>query len=278
MNDPTFIIIGAHKAATTSLHYYLKQHPQVYLIPNKGEDILTQRKIKSIEDADKYLEQYKDATNEIALGEVSSVYLHADGVAQRIKHLFPDVKIIAVLRNPADRAYSHACFKKKYSRKELKELQSKLLELTNFIEPGYYYAHLTNYFKLFPREQIKIMLYDELVSRPDYFIKELFTFIGVDPNFEVQRDRIYHKGKLKPNLVTRLTLQLLRSNQQLKHFFQFILKRILPQLKQLIDQIVEPPIPPLSVQARRKLIKIYQNDIVQLQELTGLDCSHWLNV
>ena len=278
MKHPNFIVIGAHKAATTSINYYLGQHPEIYLIPNKGQDTLARCDINSLEDIAEYLQQYNQVTNEIAWGEVSSVYLHGRGVAQRIKNLFPQVKIIAILRNPVDRAYSHAFHNQAYTKKELKNIKSIILKSEKILKPGYYYNHLKTYFQLFEREQIKIMLYDDLVYRPDYFFEELFTFLGVNNSFRPSMKRKLHKGNVKVNGITRNSLTYFRShNNAMKTFVKFLLYPILPQVKQLILQKIHLSLPPLSSELRKNLLEIYHDDIVKLQELTNFDYSHWLH-
>lgn len=276
MKKPTFIVIGAHKAATTSLHYYFKQHPEIYVIPNKGTDILAQHYIESVEDASDYLEQYQSATDETALGEISSVYLHASKAAERIQNLFPDVKIIAILRNPAERAYSHVFHRRTYTKQELQDLQSILLHSKKFLQPGFYYSHLQKYFDVFPENQIKIFLYDEIVNSQSKFFKDIFNFIGVNPNFEPSVQERYHKGKVNINGVTRKSLNWLNSHPQIKNILKISLKPISAELIQLTQKKMEQKIPPLSDELRANLIEIYHDDILQLQKLIKLDCSHWL--
>ncbi|MFP5269326.1 sulfotransferase domain-containing protein [Coleofasciculus sp.] len=274
---PTFIVIGAHKAATTSLHYYLQRHPEVYLIPNKGTDILAKRHISSLDDAGEYLAQYEDARSEIALGEVSSVYLHGEGIPARIKRLFPNVKLIAILRNPVERAYSHALFNEKMVTKDnIESIQLSILESKELLKPGYYYKYLKTYFELFDRGQIKLMLYDDLATKKNDFFKEILSFIGVNPNFELSANRRYHKSKLSRQGIILNVVEVIRANSNIKPYLKFFLTPIFPQIKRFVAQKTEMPVPPLSEEVRRKLIEIYRHDIVQLQELTGLNCSHWL--
>ena len=283
MKHPTFIVIGAHKAATTSIHNYLKQHPEVYLIPNKGRDRLSSKPyINSLEDAEDYLSQFEGATTEKALGEVSSVYLHGDGVAARIQRLFPDVKIIAILRNPAERAYSHILWDKgKYFKpKEINNLDSVVLSRffneEKFRKPGLYYQSLIAYFNRFNREQIKVCLYDDLVHRREDFIKEILSFIDVNSQFNFDLKQRHHKGKLRIDNKSRKLLKIVDSQNDIKAILKFVLRPILPQIKNFLEKRQEQPLPPLSDRVRAEMLDFYRDDIIQLQELTGLNCSHWL--
>ncbi|NEO53881.1 MAG: sulfotransferase [Okeania sp. SIO3B5] len=121
MSMPNFLMIGAPKAGTTSLYEYLKQHPQVYLSEIKEPHFFSfegrtqgfndpsranfiRKKVTKIEDYKKLFEEVKD---EVAIGEASTSYIYIPEAVERIKKYVPDVKIIAILRNPADRAFSH---------------------------------------------------------------------------------------------------------------------------------------------------------------------------
>ncbi|MEQ8381539.1 MAG: sulfotransferase [Coleofasciculus sp. A1-SPW-01] len=284
MRHPNFIVVGAHKAATTSIHNYLRQHPDIYLISNKGSDRLSRKPyINSLEDAEEYLAQFQGATTQKVLGEVSSVYLHGNGVASRIQHLFPSIKIIAVLRNPAERTYSHILWagNNYFTTREIKDFDSVVLSIffnqEKFRKPSFYYQNLKKYFNVFDKEQIKILLYDDLVHDKQKFFKELLTFIGVDSNFEFDLKQRYHKGTLKIDNSSRKILQIIQSQNNIKFFLKSILKPILPQIKTFLEKSQEKPLPPLSKRVRTEILDFYRDDIIQLQELTGLKFSHWLN-
>lgn len=284
MRYPTFIVVGAHKAATTSIHNYLKQHPDIYLIPNKGSDRLSGKPyINSLEDAEEYLAQFEGATTQKALGEVSSVYLYGDGVATRIQNLFPHVKIIAVLRNPAERAYSHILWARGeyFTPQELNNFDAivlyKFFEKETFRKPGLYYQNLKEYFALFDREKIQILFYEDIVDKKEKFFRELLTFIDVDPHFEFDFKQRYHTGKLRIDNTSRKAVKIVNSKNHVKAVLKFILRPILPQIKVFLEKSQEQPLLPLSKHLRTEMLDFYRDDIIQLQKLTGLDCSHWLN-
>lgn len=284
MRYPIFIVVGAHKAATTSIHNYLQQHPDIYLISNKGSDRLSCKPyINSLEDAGEYLAQFEGATTQKALGEVSSVYLHGDGVATRIQNLFPHVKIIAVLRNPAERAYSHILWARGeyFTPQEIKDFDSVILseffEKEKFRKPGLYCQNLKEYFDLFDREKIQILFYDDIVHKKQKFFRELLTFIGVDSNFEFDFKQRYHTGKVRIDNTSRKAVKIVNSKNNVKAVLKLILRPILPQIKVFLEKSQEQPLPPLSERLRAEMLDFYRDDIIQLQELTGLNCSHWLD-
>ena len=121
MTMPNFLIIGANKAGTTSIYSYLKQHPQIYMSPVKEPMFFTlegknidrtevSRQITlktAVNDIEDYQALFQGVSNEKAIGEASTAYLHCPWCAERIKQYIPDVKLIAILRDPIERAYSN---------------------------------------------------------------------------------------------------------------------------------------------------------------------------
>ncbi len=126
MAMPNFLIIGAAKAGTTALYSYLKQHPQIYMSPEKephffafegeqpnfggtaGKQEWLNRTV--ITDIETYRKQFQKVSREIAIGEASALYLYIPKAVERINHYIPDVKLITILRNPIERAYSAFLF------------------------------------------------------------------------------------------------------------------------------------------------------------------------
>ncbi len=120
MTLPNFFIIGAAKSGTTSLYYYLKNHPQIYMSPVKEPEFFsfTGQKIDrkdmrlapgifAITERNDYEALFKDVKDEVAIGEASPSYIYVPEVPARIKAMIPDPKFIAILRHPAERAFSH---------------------------------------------------------------------------------------------------------------------------------------------------------------------------
>lgn len=122
---PNFFIVGAAKSGTTSLYHYLKQHPEIYMSPvkepkyflasinkfphNGPGDIEVDKKI--IRTWDEYLKLFSNASVEKCIGEASCGYLYyCELVAPSIKRISPEAKIIIVLRNPVERAFSAYCY------------------------------------------------------------------------------------------------------------------------------------------------------------------------
>ena len=297
---PNFLIIGAAHSGTTALYYYLNQHPQIYMSPIKetnyfafeGENLdcyvpfLDKLKESSARSLEEYLMLFKKVSNEIAIGEASPIYLISPGAAQRIQDCIPNVKLIAILRDPVERLYSgvirisgeqaiadlYKALNKKYFLKR-KEVFDK-------ISTSLFYDRLKQYFNLFKREQIRVYLYEQLCNGSEYLIQDIFQFLEVD-------------SKFVPDIVTRYNSSGLRKNTLLRRIIygpqtrpiKLIAKRNLPSAMLVVlakiqhnfnqQNLLKPP--PLPLELRRQLIQTYyREDILKLEDLLQRDLSKWL--
>jgi hypothetical protein len=193
-NQPTFIIIGAQKAATTSLYHWLRQHPQIFLSGQKELDFFseTERYANGI---DYYRRKwFANAGTAIAIGDVSPQYMLSAATPARIARDLPNVKLIAILRNPIDRAVSHHSMLRKWgveqrsfgvAARELAKSGHALIEHThtNPLVGGLYGAILGRYLELFPRRALCIEFYEDLIEQPQRRLQHILDFIGVDSAF-----------------------------------------------------------------------------------------------
>ena len=188
---PNFIIIGAARAGTTSLYAYLSQHPQIFMSPIKetrffayeGPDTKTflgrpNPNIFPITTLEEYRALFEPAKSELAIGEASPIYLESPVAAQRIKQLLPEAKILAILRNPADRAFSDYLLALRYGRADWK-VEDAFGEDEHYVQVGFYYGKLKRYFDLFPREQIKICLHADFSRDAISVMQDIFEYLGV---------------------------------------------------------------------------------------------------
>jgi Sulfotransferase family len=221
---PNFFIVGAGKAGTTSLYHYLSQHPQIYMSPVKEpcyfapeirperlnrvirRHVLVQSKSLSsllddgqpvnsmgwlTSDWEQYLRLFAKARGVRAVGEASAAYLWSAGAAERIRAYRPDARIVMILRDPAERAFSQylhqlsvgltrASFPD-HLRTCLAPGPRELGIYHPFLEIGLYARQVRRYLDCFPREQIRIYWYEEAWRRPEYLLTDVFAFLGVDP-------------------------------------------------------------------------------------------------
>ena len=280
---PNFIIIGAGKCGTTSLYNYLNQHPQIYLCPQKETYFFVPEPVRSklqpwgaITNFDNYANLFKDANEDSVIGEISTTYYRHSETANEIYQTLPQVKIIAILRDPANRAFSDYQMHFRQGN-EKKDFATLISPENRFVKPGFYYSELIPYFEVFQREQLKILLLEDLIKNPTTFIEDLFQFIEVTPQFTVDTSTKMREGGLPKNQALNL---LLTKPNPLRKLAASVLSLFIPlSLRQKIrSSLVKQNIQPakLSTEARQKLIEIYRYDILKLQELIDRDLSVWL--
>ena len=217
---PNFIILGAAKAGTTALYHYLKQHPEVGMSRVKETNYLALKghplDFRGPGDADYikphavtteagYHDQFAHCEGKKAVGEASPLYLYDPRVAGEIKALLPDARLVAILRHPVDRAYSaflHLIRDRRETtddflealRREPDRIADHWEHIWHYVAMGRYAEQLDRYLALFPREQIRIYIYRELRKDPQGLLRDLYTFLDIDPTFEADITTRHNAG------------------------------------------------------------------------------------
>ena len=298
MTMPNFLIIGTAKAGTTSLYRYLGQHPEIYMSPHKeprffvydGEEMDPLHPIhtKTITDLKSYQQLFEGVTCEKAIGEASPAYLVEPRAPERIYHYIPDAKIIAILRNPADRAYSHFLHLVKHNHETCHDFRLALQKIDehhigtwfprrDYLLFGFYYENIKRYYEKFNKKQIKIFLFEDLKSDSQSLLKRIFKFLEVDLNFIPETSIHYSvSGIPKSRALHRLFSGSNRVKSTIKPFLRpFVSKTLQNHIEYwTITKNLQKPI--LSKELRSYLINIYREDILNLQELIKRDLSEWL--
>jgi hypothetical protein len=298
MTMPNFLIIGAGGAGTAAMHHILKQHPQIYMSPVKeprffafegdplrfsgpGDDRLRRQIVTTLEG---YLKLFEATADEIAIGEASPAYLALSEVAsQRIQHYAPRARLIAILRQPADRAYSAylnwvaignepLSFPEALAA-EQERRQKNWAYYWQYRGRGFYASLLRPYLERFPRKQLRFYLYEDWNAKPREVLQDIFRFLQVDDTVtpDVTRRNVTRLPR------SRAIQSWLRTSSRLK----MLLKPLLPQPwrhklisgLQSLNQLKPPPLDP---ELRRELTEGYREDILKLQDIIGRDLSHWL--
>src|SRR6056297_310721 len=169
--SPDFIGIGTMKAASSWIFYNLKKHPEICGAKRKEVHFFDRHKYKK--GLKFYSKFFKHCDENKIKGEFTPSYIYDKEAPGRIHDNLPEVKIIACLRNPVDRAYSEYRFsiEKKGKLRWYSGFLTALQKDRTFREKGFYYKQLKKYFNLFPKENIKIMIFDDLKRDPSSFIK-----------------------------------------------------------------------------------------------------------
>jgi len=295
MTMPNFFLIGAQKAGTTSLYSYLKQHPQIYMSPRKephffkgihSEDQRRGGDLAPVTDIGDYRALFEGVTDEKAIGEASASYLYSPSAPALIKRSIPDARLIAVLRNPADRAYSNYLFCVQMGREPLASFVDALQSeerriredwgsLWHYRQKGFYYTQIKRYFDIFGQDQVKVYLYDDLRGNPFGMLSDIFRFLGVDETFVPDLSIEHNTTGLPRNKSLYLLAKRLTANHPALD--SAVLDRLLPAAPRRYVKkriFVEPP--PLPAEVRRQLIDVYREDVLELQDLIRRDLSPWL--
>ncbi|WP_204141131.1 sulfotransferase domain-containing protein [Halomicronema sp. CCY15110] len=303
MTMPNFLLIGAAKSGTSSLYYYLKQHPDIFMPASRDQkepDFFTlegqnQERIgpfgpflmkSAITDLDTYQQLFADVNGEKAIGEASTSYIYSQTAAQRIHSHVPDAKIVAILRDPAERAYSHFLFSLSNGRephpnfeKALKEEQQRIDDGWSFQwhhrRRGFYFEQLERYYATFGASNVYVCLYEDLRSEPQKLLKSIFEFLEVDNSFLPNTNKRHNPTKVPKNQTLNSLLN--KPNplkDSIKHFLpKGVRKKITQPLKD--KNLGKPELPK---RLRQELIADYHDDILKLQELIDRDLSSWLEV
>jgi hypothetical protein len=298
MNMPNFLIIGAAKSGTTALYEYLKQHPQIYLSPVKEPEFFSFEgeqlnyggpgvtiNASSITNLEAYQRLFQQASEQqMARGEASALSLYIPKAAGRIKHYVPNAKLIAILRNPVDRAYASFTHLIRDGREPITDFAQALAAEKQRIEQnwgflwryqdlGFYFRQLKPYFDTFDPAQIKVYLYDDFCSNPWEIMLDIFEFLEVDKSFI-------------PDMSDKPNISGIPRNQALQVFLnqpnpiKTALKPLIPTkfYQKAINKIMKYNLskPSLEPKIREQLILVFKQDILQLQSLISRDLSNWL--
>ena len=312
MHMPNFFVVGAAKAGTTSIHYYLDQHPEIYMSPIKephyfskdircknftqhdyikscldiekylSNKVLEKKHIAFIENEIDYLALFRDVNQEVRIGEISNGYLFSKVAAKEIFEFNPNAKIIIVLREPIERAFSHwimdlrgrnVCRKSFLDAiKEDQSTEDKGWGVTHlYVELGQYYAQVKRYLDVFPRNQVLIMTYDDFKINSETFYNQLFSFLEVSPKKVEGNKKINVAGIPKFPLINNIIK---------KSRINIITNKILPSNKKEKIKLMltnNDNLPSLTLDDRKETKYYFKNDIKLLEKIIDKDLSKWLS-
>ena len=292
--------MGAPKAGTTSLFHYLRQHPRIFM-PNKKEPTFFcgyrsnfegpgsqgfNRNL--VETKEEYLALFQDAKVDMLTGEASTDYLSCSEAPYRIKDWNSDAKIILVLRNPLDRAFSeHMHLIRDQFEKEsfidAMALEEERFE-RNFIplfwhkKRGLYYQGVKNYIDLFGRDKVLILFFEQFVRSPIGAVKKVFEFLGLDcvPAATEKAFNVSGCPRLGFLQVLFLKYRRLPNDHGFKRFMhtvsvQSFRRKIMASYLRANIKKTEKLLP----EERQKIYPHFREDIVALERLLKIDLTEW---
>ena len=270
-----FIVIGALKGGTTSLFHYLRHHPDIFIPPEKELPFFSNEKRFSSGWDQFYSEFLAKASPDSLLGKVTPQYMErpASHVPERMFYLMPQVKLIALLRNPIERAYSHFRMEKRFHR-ENRSFEEAVSSLIQNVRPKIYFTAsqygtmLSNYLKYFSRRQVLIHFTEEFETMPETVLDSIYTFLGLETGFRPPNfGKRYHVGgRQRFPFLTPLVKQI----YPLKWLY-----RTLPLGKRRViwgwftneGNVVREVAPAMDVSIRSRLMEFYSSDVAQLESI-----------
>lgn len=291
MNLPNTFIIGVQKSATTSLYYWLGQHPCIYAPVSAKDYPVFANNERWEQGLDNYSLLFEGASNEKIIMAGSVHTLRFPHSRQRLHDTFPDAKLIVSLRDPVDRvlsAYSYLAktgveplgFLDALDAEKIRGSEACFQDLAEraYVEHGRYCEQLSDLFEKYGQEQVKVVLYDDIKDDPNRMIKDIFRFLGVDSNISVSFDRKNVTGRVRNQWLfdscfgdSRIRKWLMRyGGHRIPIEFRTKLRHWLKEVN-TID--AAPQIP--AGFDRDSLLQHFDQDILCLEDLLGRDLSSW---
>jgi hypothetical protein len=303
---PNFFVAGAPKAGTTSLHHYLRQHPQVYMNPIKEPTFFAAADLRSRDDFpstiereraplrtylagpqvvpaqfwvtewDDYVKLFRNVRDQTAIGEASVSYLWMPSAARAIRTKLPGARLIFLLRDPADRLFSwYLMTLRRHPGLTFRAWLGKTMnggdDQGPAVDGGRYATNLQRFFDNFPRDQVRIYLYEFFRTDTRQVLRNMFAFLGVDPDQPIDVSR-RHNETLVPRFPTldRLRRRII-PNWSLTWWLPAPARRMLGELyrRRRGSFAMDPG-------DRRMVIDYYRDEILRTAELIGRDLSAWL--
>lgn len=293
---PNFFIIGAAKAGTTTLYHQLGSHPDIFFpqkkepnffslngspprCPEQGAERII---LNSVFNQAEYEKLYEGSAAPIR-GDASPSYLYSPAAPSAIATKVPDARIVVILRDPAERAFSAYLHMRAQGAETARNFSQALDAEPDHIAENWWfishyltaskYAHqLERYYDHFPRENIKIIDFEALGTNSAQVARDVAVFLGLSPEFVVASGRFNETSEIKNPFMKKLLVQ--------QGFGIRALKSLLPKQyrarwKEQLKSVFAGTRPTLSRADRSRIISELEDDISRVERLTGLSFGHW---
>ena len=283
-----FFIVGAPKAGTTSLYHYLNEHPQVEMSSQKEPDYFSDKAIHKqgmyygknrVNTLDKYESLFVQKES-VVYGEGSVSYLFYDNVAEDIKKYNPNAKIIIMLRNPIERAFSHylmdyrlGLISDSFENILAKKSKHKNAHLfyQQYIEVSKYAKQIQRYLDFFEKDNILVIDYEDFKKNVSKTVDQVYNFLNISTEFAADINTKHNTFTMPKNKVIRFIYSFV--------FLRKILTFLLPiylvkNVRVLLFKADKKP--ELLKETRSQLRIIFNDDIKKLEEVLGKNYSKWI--
>jgi Sulfotransferase family len=297
---PDFLVLGAPKAGTTALHVALSRHPELFMSdvkepkyfltdgppPTAGGpgDAATFRDY--VWRRSDYEALFDAAPVGALRGESTTLYLRDADACRRIHKTIPQAKLIAVLRDPVDRAHSNWT----HLRSAGLEPESDFIRACaqepwrmsqgwgpfwRYLGLGMYGEQIAHLYSLFPREQVLLLMYRDLRERPTQTLDRVCEFLGVQPGVvaEVPAENVTAEASHSP--INNLLRSMVRRGAAFDYRLPGRFRRSISSPAERLLQREQGLRKPLTASARAELIPVFESDIAMLEDVTGRSFDHW---
>jgi hypothetical protein len=296
---PNFFIIGAPKCGTTALYEYLRPHPNIFMSELKephffARDLGSYPRIKT---AEEYAQLFAGSGPEhLRVGEASVYYLRSAVAVANIHDFNPDARLIAMFRNPIDMVYSLHSQLLYWSEEiepdfetawRLQDERSRGLNLPprsrgafllQYGQVGQFGTQTERLLSVFPRSQVKLILYDDFTASPRKIYDEVIEFLGIPHDGRTEFPRINENKRAK---VAWLKQFYRKPPTFLRDAVRGLKQAVGPERitavkKRLVEMnTVKERRPPLSPQFRAELVEVFSDEVRRLSQVLNRDLSHW---
>lgn len=281
-----FFIVGAPKAGTTSLYHYLNEHPEIEMSLQKEPDFFSDIEIAKqgmyygknrISTIEEYHQLFND--NSLLKGEASVSYLFYKGVAQKIKEYNANAKIIIMLRNPVDRAFSHYLMDYRLgivsdSFEDIirKKSKSKYKDLfyQQYVEVSEYANQVKEYLNIFDSNNVLILDYDNLKKDIYSEVKKVYKFLSVSVDDNVDLEKKHNTYSMPKNNFIRIIYSFVFLRRVLTFLFP---SKLVKKVRSILFK--EENKPKLDVETRLELNEYFKSDVKKLSEILKKDFTKW---
>jgi len=293
-NKIDFIGIGAEKAGTTWIADCLREHPEIYIPKIKELFFFNEYephylKIKNLKytwGIDWYLNQFKKVNKDKIKGEFSPTYLYCQYAPIRIKKYLKNIKIIVILREPAARLFSQYLNDKKLGLNKKLNLEETIKNNRSYIEKSLYYQHLKNYYNIFNKENLLVLILEEFINNKEKEIKKVFKFLNLKNVNFLPQSLFRHPNKAaSPRLFFlnsfminfEMFLREKKSSTLLKILEKYKIRNLAIKLRELNTAKIKK-YPEINPATKKYLKNIFTKDIAKLEKLTNKNLSNWKNI
>ncbi len=279
---PNLFIVGTPKAGTSSLYAYLTIIPGIFMSKAKEPNYFSIKTIPDnkrtlkpqIRDKTKYLALFKKVKNEKIFGEASPSYLSDPDAPKLIHQVSPNAKIIIILRDPVERAYSHylmliriGFMKDSFHEEVLKSL--KIVRIYNKtslrLETGLYAEDVQRYLNIFGPKQVKIIIFEEFINNIKKTMKDILSFLDINYELNDFDVEAYNKFGVARGQISQFILR--------QRIVRSLAERIMsPSRRRVLREKIllkNEPKPKIRKDDKEILIKFYREDVEKIQNILG---------